>query len=60
MGDLMPASGSHWCSGQLLTARWLQVGAVKFWGDLAAVGLLYHLYNQVRKDEQGIPDRPST
>ena len=24
-----------------------QVGAVRFWGDLFAVGLLYHLYNQV-------------
>ena len=24
------------------------VGATRFWGDLFAVGLLYHLYNQVR------------
>ena len=23
------------------------VGATRFWGDLFAVGLLYHLYNQV-------------
>lgn len=25
-----------------------KVGAQKFWTDLAMVGLLYHLYNQVR------------
>lgn len=32
-----------------------KVGAQRFWMDLVGVGLLYHLYNQVRPMRQ-IPD----
>lgn len=40
------AEGSSLTAG--IQAAIAKVGATQFWGDLFAVGMLYHLYNQVR------------
>lgn len=45
------AEGSSLTAG--IQAAIAKVGATQFWGDLFAVGMLYHLYNQVRGRGRG-------